>query len=184
MRRRVVVLSDHDMSRLGVALTATRDVKPVEVPRLPAEERLSIEDPSSSAPGADAFRWFFYASNPPWSNTRHSLSNVRALQKEFLVKLRNTYSFFVIYANIDGWVPTSQAHGVKNELDHWIESELAQTVRAVTDRMDAYDVYGATQKLIDFVDALSNWWVRRSRERFWRSGMDPNKRAAYETLYA
>ncbi len=69
---------------LGVDAHVDADVKPVEVPRLPADERVTIEDPSSPAPGADAFRWFFYASNPPWSNTRHSLSNVRALQKEFL----------------------------------------------------------------------------------------------------
>ena len=69
----------------------------------------SSRDPSTPAPGADAFRWFFYASSPPWSNTRHSLSNVRALQKEFLVKLRNVYSFFTIYANIDGFDPSEPA---------------------------------------------------------------------------
>ncbi len=172
-------------------------MKPTEVARLPLEERVVSRDPSQPAPGADAFRWFFFASSPPWSNTRHSLSNVRALQKEFLVKLRNTYSFFVIYANIDGWRPWARGANRQDELDHWIDGELAETVRAVTERMDAYDVYGATQQLIDFVDALSNWWVRRSRERFWRAVaqsaegggrkhgvMDPNKRAAYETLYA
>jgi isoleucyl-tRNA synthetase len=182
--RRVIVLSDSLLAKLGVQASPTLDIKPVEVSRLPAVHRVAVIDPDTPAPGADAFRWFFYASSPPWSNTRHSLSNVRALQKEFLVKLRNTYSFFVIYANIDGWVPGEVAEGVPTELDRWINSELAQTVRSVTERMDAYDVYGATQKLIDFVDALSNWWVRRSRERFWRGGMDDNKRAAYETLYA
>ena len=81
-------------------------MKPVEVPRLPRERaRLASSDPATPAPGADAFRWFFYASSPPWSATRHSLSNVRALQKEFAVKLRNVYSFFTIYANIDGFDP-------------------------------------------------------------------------------
>jgi isoleucyl-tRNA synthetase len=183
MRRRVVVLSDHDLSRLGVKLTATRDVKPVEVPRLPADERLSIEDPSSSAPGADAFRWFFYASNPPWSNTRHSLSNVRALQKEFLIKLRNVYSFFVIYANIDGRPPAG-AKSAPTDLDRWIKSELALTARGVETDLDAYDVYKATQRLTTFVDALSNWYVRRSRDRFWQPGWEPGKVAAHETLYA
>ena len=181
MRRRVVVLHPDDLARLGATLTATKDVKPVEVPRLPANERVTIEDPSSSAPGADAFRWFFYASNPPWSNTRHSLANVRALQKEFLIKLRNVYSFFVIYANIDGATPGAKS--APSELDRWILSELALTTRGVRDDLDAYDVYKATQRLTDFVDALSNWYVRRSRDRFWRAGWEPDKVAAHETLY-
>jgi isoleucyl-tRNA synthetase len=181
MRRRVVVLSEHDLSRLGVALTTTRDVKPVQVPRLPVDERLTIEDTSSPAPGADAFRWFFYASNPPWSNTRHSLANVRALQKEFIIKLRNVYSFYVIYANIDGTPPTG-AKSAPTELDRWIRSELALTTRGVASDLDAYDVYKATQRLTAFVDALSNWYVRRSRDRFWRSGWDAEKVAAHETL--
>ena len=182
--RRVAVLSEALLADLGVRSTSTPDVKPTEVGRLPAEERVVVRDPKTPAPGADAFRWFFYAASPPWSNTRHSLSNVRALQKEFLVKLRNTYAFFVIYANIDGWSPAGQAPAqATNELDRWLMSELSDTVRAVTERMDAYDVYGATQRLVDFVDGLSNWWVRRSRERFWRSGMDEDKRAAYARLY-
>lgn len=192
LRRRVVVLHESDRAALGVVPTKTTDVKPVEVPRLPASERVMLEDPKSPAPGADAFRWFFYASSPPWSATRHSLSNVRALQKEFAVKLRNVYSFFTIYANIDGFDP--EARGVAstagaplaNELDRWIASELALTTDLVTKDLDAYDVYGATQKLTAFVDALSNWYVRRSRARFWRAGAlktDDDKRKAYETLY-
>jgi isoleucyl-tRNA synthetase len=143
-----------------------------------------LADPTQPAPGADAFRWFFYASSPPWSNTRHSLANVRAQQKEFLVKLRNTYAFFVIYANIDGFDPAKDDGEAKtSELDRWILSELHQTVRGVTEDLDGYLVYEATQKLGSLVDALSNWYVRRSRERFWRSGWDPDKRAAYRTLY-
>ena len=187
--RRVVVLDDALMSELAVKTTATRDVKPVEVPRLPANERVWIEDVQQPAPGADAFRWFFFASSPPWSATRHSLSNVRALQKEFAVKLRNVYSFFTIYANIDGFDPYVQdmrsTLGKKplNELDRWILGELAQTTDEVTKDLDAYDVYGATQRLTAFVDALSNWYVRRSRDRFWRAGWDTDKQGAYETLY-
>jgi isoleucyl-tRNA synthetase len=181
MKRRVVVLHPDDLAQLGATLTATKDVKPVEVPRLPATERVTIEDPSSSAPGADAFRWFFYASNPPWSNTRHSLANVRALQKEFLIKLRNVYSFFVIYANIDG--APAGAKAAPSELDRWILSELALTTRGVQKDLDAYDVYKATGRLTDFVDALSNWYVRRSRDRFWQAGWAPDKVAAHETLY-
>jgi isoleucyl-tRNA synthetase len=188
LRRRLVVLHADDRAKLGVLPTSTVDVPPVGVPRLPAEERVVIEDPLTPAPGADAFRWFFYASSPPWSATRHSLSNVRALQKDFAVKLRNVYSFFTIYSNIDHFNPkidalveASEAHRV--ELDRWILSELALTVRAVTDRMDAYDCYGATQRLVAFVDALSNWYVRRSRKRFWKSGLEADKRSAYETLH-
>jgi isoleucyl-tRNA synthetase len=199
LRRRVVVLHPDDRASLAVVPTTTPDVLPVAVPRLPAEQRVLVEDPATPAPGADAFRWFFYAASPPWSATRHSLSNVRALQKEFAVKLRNVYSFFTIYANIDGFVPgdaltrrpstgtgagkSSDAAAALPELDRWVRGELGQTVRDVTARMDQYDVYAATQRLVAFVDGLSNWWVRRSRARFWRSGWDDDKRSAYETLY-
>jgi isoleucyl-tRNA synthetase len=184
LRRRVVVLHANDRTALGLLATSKHDVKPVEVPYLPADQRVTIEDPASPAPGADAFRWFFFAASPPWSATRHSLSNVRALQKEFAVKLRNVYSFFVIYASIDGFDPaTAKRSATTNELDRWIRSELARTVDAVTKGMDAYDVYGSTQELVAFVDALSNWYVRRSRARFWRGGMDDDKASAYATLY-
>jgi isoleucyl-tRNA synthetase len=183
--RRVVLVDAAARDALGVKPTAKVDVKPVEVPRLADEERLAIKDPASQAPGADAFRWFFYASNPPWSSTRHSLSNVRALQKEFLIKLRNVYSFFTIYANIDGFDPfaTERNKSRQSELDRWILSELALTTQQVTADLDAYDVYTATQRLTAFVDALSNWYVRRSRERFWRAGWDADKASAYTTLY-
>jgi isoleucyl-tRNA synthetase len=188
LRRRVVVLSAQDRAVVGALPTAKKDVKPVEVPGLPAVERISIVDPSTPAPGADAFRWFFFAGSPPWSTTRHSLSNVRDLQKETLVKLRNVYSFFTIYANIDGFDPSAAASAAedRSEIDRWILSELNLTVQGITTDLDAYDIYGATIKISSFVDALSNWYVRRSRDRFWRAGAlggDADKRAAYETLY-
>jgi isoleucyl-tRNA synthetase len=185
LRRRVVVLHADDRASLGVLPTSVVDVMPVAVPRLPAEQRVVVEDPSTPAPGADAFRWFFYASSPPWSATRHSLSNVRALQKDFAVKLRNVYSFFTIYANIDGFDPrVAPEPGPEDvELDRWISSELALMVRAVAERMDAYDCYTATQKLVAFVDALSNWYIRRSRKRFWKTGLDADKVRAYATLH-
>ncbi len=183
MKRRVVLLSPEDRAALAVEVTAVADVKPVEVPRLPAKERLTLVDPASPAPGADAFRWFFYASNPPWNATRHSLSNVRALQKDFLIKLRNVYAFFTLYANPDGWEPTKPRGERKGELDRWILSELSLLVEDVTRDLDGYDVYGATQKMTAFVDALSNWWLRRSRDRFWKSGWDDEKLSAYGTLY-
>ncbi|MGA7119447.1 MAG: isoleucine--tRNA ligase, partial [Polyangiaceae bacterium] len=184
--RRVVALGQEHRAKLGVLPAESKDIKPFEVPRLPHEERVTIEDPTTPAPGADAFRWFFYASSPPWSSTRHSLSNVRALQKEFAVKLRNVYSFFTIYANIDGFRPGAQPEmplSDRPELDRWIRGELAEATRVVTSKMDEYDVFAATQRLVALVDALSNWWVRRSRSRFWRSGWDDDKRSAHETLY-
>jgi isoleucyl-tRNA synthetase len=186
LRRRVVALHESDRATLGVLPMSSPDIAPVMVPRLPSEERVTVEDHSTPAPGADAFRWFFYAASPPWSATRHSLSNVRALQKEFAVKLRNVYSFFTIYANIDGFDPhasVADAAAVRPELDRWIRSEVAIAVRDVTSALDAYDAYAATQRLTALVDALSNWWVRRSRARFWRSGWDDDKRSAYDTLY-
>ena len=164
-------------------------MKPVEVPRLPIDERVSIIDPATPAPGADAFRWFFFASNPPWSNTRHSLSNVRALQKETLVKLRNVYSFFTIYANIDGFDPSAARAVEQTEIDRWILSELNLLVDQVTKDLDAYDLYTATGRITTFVDALSNWYVRRSRDRFWSpladsGALGADKHAAYATLHA
>jgi isoleucyl-tRNA synthetase len=182
--RRVIVLDDPTLSRLGVVSTSSLTVKPVEVPRLPVTERVTVVDPSTPAPGADAFRWFFYASGPPWNATRHSLSNVRALQKEFLVKLRNVFSFFTIYADLDGFDPHHSAPPAdRAELDRWILVELAETVETVIARLDAYDVYAATVALTGLVDALSNWYVRRSRARFWSSGWSDDKAAAYHTLY-
>lgn len=190
LRRRVVVLHERDRANLGGKPTSKKDVKPVEVPGLPSDERVSVVDPTTPAPGADAFRWFFFAGSPPWSATRHSLSNVRDLQKETLVKLRNVYSFFTIYANIDGFDPSQAPSDPKDrpEIDRWILSELNLLVQGLTADLDAYEVYGATVKITAFVEALSNWYVRRSRDRFWRatgSGGegDRDKRAAYETLY-
>lgn len=187
--RRVVVLAEADLAALGIAPTRTPDVKPVEVGRLPLAERVTVSDPASPAPGADAFRWFFYASGPPWSATRHSLSNVRSLQKEFLVKLRNVYSFFTIYASIDQFDPwgarDSELLGLERraEDDVWLLVELRTAVSAVTDRLDAFDVYGATQVLTELVDGLSNYYVRGNRARFWKSGWDDDKASAHQTLY-
>ena len=187
--RRVVLLSAADRQKLGVSETTNGlRTMPVEVPRLPEQQRVTIEDPSRPAPGADAFRWFFYASNPPWSNTRHSLKNVRMLQKDFLVKLRNVYSFFTIYANIDGWDPKLPEHqgrapSERALLDRWLLSELQLTIRDVRTALDDFLAFDAATRLSDIVDSLSNWYVRRSRERFWGSGLPDDKRDAYTTLH-
>ena len=189
--RRVVVVSERDREALQATIYPKGlDVKPVEVPRLPAEERLFLEDPSTPAPGADAFRWFFFAGSPPWTNTRHSLSNVRALQKDFAIKLRNVFSFFTIYANIDRFDPRTHSRrsvqSLGSALDRWMLSELAITTRDVIAHMDRYESYEAAQKLVALVESLSNWYVRRSRDRFWASGdaqATDDKRDAYGTLY-
>jgi isoleucyl-tRNA synthetase len=187
--RRVALLAESDRTALGLTpIESGVSTRPVEVPRAAVAERVTIEDPKTPAPGADAFRWFFYASSPPWTNTRHSLSNVRTLQKDFLVKLRNVYSFFTIYANIDGWRPTDPAHtgrplAERSRLDRWMLSELALTVREVRRALDAFQIYEGALALVDLAESLSNWYVRRSRERFWAAEMDADKRDAYATLY-
>ena len=187
--RRVVILSETDRAALGLSPIVTgENTMPVEVPRAAVDQRVTLEDESTPAPGSDAFRWFFYAASPPWSNTRHSLQNVRLLQKDFLVKLRNVYSFFVIYANIDGYSPTEAKHAPQPAaqrplLDRWMLSELALTVQAVRAAMGEYRVYDAAQRLIELAEGISNWYVRRSRSRFWAPGFEQDKRDAFGTLY-
>ncbi len=187
--RRVLLLSEADRSALiAQPIASGLGTLPQEVPRAPFEQRVTVEDPHTPAPGADAFRWFFYASSPPWSNTRHSLRNVRTLQKDFLIKIRNVYSFFTIYANIDAWDPSSSAHAgrpvaERNLLDRWLSSEVHLTVRNVRRALDAYMSYDAAVALIELADSLSNWYVRRSRSRFWAPGLDLDKRDAYATLH-
>ncbi len=153
--------------------------------------------------GADALRWYFFGNQPPWTSIRYSEQAIRDTIPEFLLTLWNCYSFFVIYSNIDGFDPAAEIDGPagqldgdvlargksyrpageRGELDRWILSELNRTARAVVERMDAYDNYGACARLTGLVDALSNWYVRRSRDRFWSSGPSSAKSDAYWTLY-
>ncbi len=185
--RRQVVLSDEDRAALGLE-SAPSDVRPAEVPSLRPAQRAMVEAVGAPAPGADAFRWFFYASNPPWNNTRHSLSNVRGLQKELPLKLRAIYAFFVTYANIDRFDPAREEAsrrpvGERALLDRWVSSELERTKRSVVQLMDEFRSYEAAQALNDFVEGLSNWYVRRSRSRFWSEVRDQDKLDAYWTLF-
>jgi len=136
--------------------------------------------------GADAMRWLFFSGTAPWTSTRFQERAIAESQRDFLIRLYNVYSFFVIYASIDQWSPETAAPAKSlalTELDRWVRSELHRTVREVRRRMDAYDNFAAARALIDFVDSLSNWYVRRSRDRFWAAGMTPDKQAAYATLY-
>ncbi|MHC4674054.1 MAG: isoleucine--tRNA ligase, partial [Planctomycetota bacterium] len=136
--------------------------------------------------GADAMRWSMLSSQAPWTGARFKEETIATDQRDFLIKLYNVYSFFVIYANIDKWSPadTNQSDCQFSELDRWLTAELNQTIADVRQHMDGYENYPACCRLVEFVDALSNWYVRRSRDRFWRSGMDPDKTAAYQTLWS
>ena len=107
------------------------------------------------------------------------------MKRGFLATFLNTYSFFVTYANIDGWLPGGQAVpvGAKSELDRWALSELNRLVKTVTNSLENYDAMTACRQMEEFVEGLSNWYVRRSRRRFWKSESDADKQAAYETLW-
>ena len=152
--------------------------------------------------GADALRWYFFANQPPWTPIRYSEQSIKESIPEFILRLWNVYSFFVLYANIDEFDPTQNASVAqlnasdfsdnptfrpakqRGELDRWLLSELNKTVADVTTAMDAYDNYGAANRLTNFVDAVSNWYVRRSRDRFWaKDKTASDKLDAYWTLY-
>ncbi len=154
--------------------------------------------------GADALRWYFFANQAPWTSIRYSERAIKESIPEFLLRLWHVYSFFVIYAKTDGFSPLEELDGQadqlngeflrkaetyrpihqRQELDRWVMSELQMTISAVVQRMDDYDSFGACAALVNFVDGLSNWYVRRSRERFWAKDKKcPDKLDAYWTLY-
>jgi len=135
--------------------------------------------------GADALRWALYTSTSPGNTRRFSEDQVDEAVRKYLLTLWNTYSFFVTYARIDGFDPGRDTVPVERRslMDRWALSRLHETVSAVTERLDAYDVTAAGRSLGEFVDELSNWYVRRSRRRFWKSEDDDDKKAAHSTLY-
>ncbi|MDO5553366.1 MAG: isoleucine--tRNA ligase [Planctomycetia bacterium] len=162
--------------------------------------------------GADALRWYFYANQTPWTSIRYSESAIRDSMPEFMIRLWNVCTFFDVYRKIDGFAPeslvdlnvmkelggelTAEVFATassssapyrpveqRNELDRWILSELNETIAIVTDRMDHYDHFAACGRLNEFVDSLSNWYVRRSRDRFWSGEELTSKADAYWTLY-
>ncbi len=140
--------------------------------------------------GADAFRWYFYTSAPPNAERRFAPSMVTDVVKNFTLTLWNIYSFFVTYANLDGWKPAALpllSMGEEDKgtgaLDRWLLSSLNTLVRDVTKAYEAYDVPGATRPIEAFVESLSTWYLRRSRRRFWKSESDTDKQSAYATLY-
>jgi isoleucyl-tRNA synthetase len=132
--------------------------------------------------GADAMRWYLFTASPPSQERRWSEDLIAEVVRTFTLTLWNTYSFFVTYANLDGWKPDEEE--VKySPLDQWLRSSLHELTRNITTAMEIYDVLGATRPIEVFVDHLSNWYLRRSRRRFWKSGSDADKKAAYATLY-
>jgi isoleucyl-tRNA synthetase len=136
-----------------------------------------------NAHGADALRWYLYTASPPGNEHRVSSDLVGQVVRNFMLTLWNTYSFFVTYANLDKWAPVSDFRLSTSQLDRWILSELDTLTNTVTDALEHYDVTGAARPIASFVDDLSNWYVRRSRRRFWKSGDDADKQSAYATLY-
>jgi isoleucyl-tRNA synthetase len=142
--------------------------------------------------GVDVMRWM-YCAHKPETNLLFGHQSADETRRRFLIPLWNVYSFFVTYANLDGWQPTSPKEGKKGDkaagrsglqpLDRWILARLNQVVARVTTCMDEYDPYSATLVLEPFLDDLTNWYVRRSRRRFWKSEHDADKDAAYATLY-
>lgn len=133
--------------------------------------------------GADAFRWYLYTASPPGQERRFSSELVGEVVRNFVLTLWNVYSFFVTYANLDQWSPSPAAHRPSSLLDRWLLSTLNALVRDVTTAYETYDVPAATRPLQDFVEALSTWYLRRSRRRFWKSDSDEDKHSAYQTLY-
>jgi isoleucyl-tRNA synthetase len=133
--------------------------------------------------GADAMRWYLYTAGPSGQERRFSTDLVADVVRNFTLTLWNTYAFFVTYANLDKWTPGDMDAIEYSPLDKWLLSALNALVRDVTSAYETYDVLGATRPIETFVDQLSNWYLRRSRRRFWKSGDDADKAAAYATLY-
>ena len=135
--------------------------------------------------GADAIRWYFYINSAPWLPNRFHGKAVVEGQRKFMGTLWNTYAFFVLYANIDKFDATQYKleYDKLSVMDKWLLSKLNTMVKAVDDNLDNYRIPEAARVLQDFVDEMSNWYVRRGRERFWAKGMEQDKINAYMTLY-
>ena len=135
--------------------------------------------------GADAIRWYFYSNSAPWLPNRFHDDAVTEGQRKFMGTLWNTYAFFVLYADIDSFDPTQYTldYDKLSVMDKWLLSRLYSTVKAVDDNLNNYKITETAKALQSFVDEMSNWYVRRSRSRFWAKGMEQDKINAYMTLY-
>lgn len=138
--------------------------------------------------GADAVRWYMLTNSSPWDNLKFDPEGVDEIRRKFFGTLYNTYGFFALYANVDGWSVDCSALNVERlaltEIDKWVLSKLNSLVKEVTEAYEAYEPTKAGRAISDFVqDDLSNWYVRLNRKRFWGGEMDGDKQAAYATLY-
>ena len=147
----------------------------------------NVVDPWSvlDVQGADAVRWYFYSASAPWLPSRFAGENVSESQRKFMGTFWNTYAFYVLYANIDHFDPTKYElkYDTLNMMDKWILSRLHTLVKTVDEHLENYRIFEASRDMQNFVDDLSNWYVRRSRERFWQSDMPQDKINAYKTLH-
>ncbi|MGI5898910.1 MAG: isoleucine--tRNA ligase [Christensenellales bacterium] len=138
-----------------------------------------------NAQGADAVRWYFYVGSAPWMPSRFSFEAVSEAQRKYMGTLWNTYAFFVLYANIDRFDATKHSldHSKLGLMDRWVLSRLNTLVKQVDENMEKYNATDSARAMNNFVDELSNWYVRTGRERFWAGGMEQDKINAYMTLY-
>jgi isoleucyl-tRNA synthetase len=153
-----------------------------------SKSRGNVQDPNFLFDefGSDALRWFFYTSSAVGENYRTGTDTLQEVVRQFLLTLWNVYSFFVTYANIDGFEPGSAPEvptASRPVLDRWLLSRLSRLVETVDGALNDYDVNGASRPIQAFVEDLSNWYVRRSRRRFWKSVPDDDKLSAYQTLH-
>lgn len=132
--------------------------------------------------GADPVRWIFYSSNP-WNAKRFGEEEIRDGIRAVILPLWNSYSFFVTYAQIDNWTPNSNTKIQPTQMDRWIVSEYYRLIDEVIANLDQYEVAPASTAIVRFLDLLTNWYIRRSRRRFWKSESDIDKATAYSTLY-
>jgi isoleucyl-tRNA synthetase len=139
--------------------------------------------------GADAVRWYMLTNSSPWENLKFDPEGVDEIRRKFFGTLYNTYGFFALYANVDGWNPEPLTSNLSpltsfTEIDKWVLSKLNSLIKEVTAAYEAYEPTKAGRAISDFVqDDLSNWYVRLNRKRFWGGEMDADKQAAYYTLY-
>jgi isoleucyl-tRNA synthetase len=136
--------------------------------------------------GSDPLRWYMLTNAQPWDNLRFDITGVEEVKRKFFGTLYNTYSFFALYANVDGFTGKESEVPVERrpEIDRWIISLLNSLVKEVTERYDDYDITPAGRAISDFVtENLSNWYVRLNRKRYWGGGLDEDKLSAYQTLY-
>jgi isoleucyl-tRNA synthetase len=137
--------------------------------------------------GADATRWYMYASAPPYNPRRFAPEHVGEVLRQFMLTLWNTYAFFVTYAGLDRWQPPADGEPPEKDrlqpIDRWALARLNALVRDVSAMLADYDIHGPARAIEEFVEELSNWYVRRNRRRFWKAEDDDDKQAAYSTLY-